>query len=91
MLEMKSIINLSYNRAMYIRSREAIAQNLQKRMYGKTFFYSIPEFGNISGFCNVEFITYDRLVDTFIYVIKDHNTKHVYIIDRCNLYLTKVL
>lgn len=90
MLELRSIINLTGNRETYVKLREKMAFDILRRMYGRTFFYSIPILEGEMGFCIIESITYDRMFDTFIYVIKDCNTKHTYITDRCNLCLIEV-
>lgn len=91
MLELKSIINLTGNRNRYIASREKLAANLTRRMHGRKFFYNFPELVNDVGFCNIESITYDKLIDGFIYYIKDCSTGHTFIIERCNICLIEVL
>lgn len=90
MLELKSIINLSGNRRAYIASREKLAADTLRRIHGRKFFYNMPELCDDMGFCTIEDIEYDRLMDTFIYYIKDCDTGHIYITDRCNLCLIEM-
>lgn len=90
MLELQSIINLAGKRKEYIKSRERIAKDILRRMYGRTFFYNIPELSDDFGFCTIQSITYDKLFDKFIYVIRDCNTKSEFITERCNLYLIEI-
>lgn len=90
MFELRSIINLTGNRETYVKLREKIAFDILRRMHEKIFFYSIPVLESEMGFCIIESVTYDRIFDTFIYVIKDCNTNHIYITDRCNLCLIEV-
>lgn len=91
MLEVRSIINLTGNGKAYIESREKLAQGIFRRMHGRIFFYNMPELSNDIGFCTIESITYDKQFDTFIYMIKDCNTKSTYITERCNICLIEVL
>lgn len=90
MLEMKSIINLTGNRNRYFVAREKLAVDIFRMMHGRVFSYSIPEICDDTGICIIESITYDRLMDKFIYVIKDCDTNHVYITERCNLCLIEI-
>lgn len=91
MLELKSIINLTGNRERYIKAREKLATDLLRRMHGRKFFYNFPELVDDVGFCNIESITYDRMMDTFIYCIKDCDTGRTFITERCNMCLIEVV
>ena len=90
MLDLRSIINLTGNRNTYIAAREKLAANTLKNMRGRLFFYNIPELCDNNGFCTIDCITYDRQFDAFIYVIKDRDTNHTFVVDRCNLCLIEV-
>lgn len=90
MLELRSIINLTGNRNQYIASRERLAADMLRRIHGRKFFYNFPDLVDDIGFCNIESITYDRLMDTFIYYVKDCDTGHTFITERCNICLIEV-
>ena len=90
MLDLLSIINLTGNRSQYIKAREKLAEHMLKNMHGRIFLYTIPEISNDIGYCTINHITYDRLIDSFIYVIKDCNSQSVFITERCNLRLVEV-
>lgn len=85
MLNIQSIINLTGNRNKYIETMDRLAEDIFQKSNNKVYSYNFHELVDDTGYCSIESITYDRLTDTFIYCIRDCDTGHIFVTDRCNI------
>lgn len=87
---LRSIINHIGRYNEYIKSREYLASGMQARARGKLFSYDMMIGNDTIGYCIINDIIYDRLIDSFIYIVTDIDTKCVYIADRCHICIKEV-